>query len=85
MKGHSVVLMAELEEKSEQPWISVEDRLPELTDPATPVLLATKNGMQYVGFYFKGKRTNELDGFYSNCIKVNATHWMPLPNPPEVE
>lgn len=66
-------------------WISVEDRLPEQTDPATFVLFVTTQGMQHVGTYFKGGATSQFDGFYSHAVRYEVTHWMPLPEPPKKE
>ena len=61
----------------EQPrWISVEDRLPDNEDT---VLCVTKNKRPFVcryDHYWKHWRV-------SGSVKV--THWMPLPEPPEVE
>lgn len=61
-------------------WISVEDRLP---DPCTPVLFFRKNKYNAkcveIGFYVGDGRWSK-GGWYSK----SPTHWMPLPDPPEV-
>ena len=60
-------------------WISVEERLPE---PDTEVLARRSIGMD-VECYHK-----EAGGYWSwdeYSGKWRVTHWMPLPEPPEVE
>lgn len=66
-----------------QEWVSVKDRLPEQTDPATAVLGITKRGKCYVVYYYKAAINNEFTGFYDNAVKRDITHWMPLPEPPK--
>ncbi len=56
--------------QKEGEWISVEDRLPE--KPMTCLVYVEHYGI-YVSFY------NE--GFYTKYV----THWMPLPEPPEMK
>lgn len=62
-------------------WISVEDELP---DDAYPVLVYIKlweGQYDILMGYFDG-------GWYSmndNMIFSGVTHWMPLPDPPEVD
>ena len=59
----------------EQPqWISVEDRLPE---DDVQVLACTKHGKAFSAHCERGRWR------VSGSVKV--THWMPLPEPPEVE
>ena len=57
-----------------QEWVSVEDRLP---DKPMKCLVYTKRGdcCGYDILYYN-------QGFYSQYD--NVTHWMPLPEPPEV-
>jgi len=56
-------------------WISVKERLPKEHQS----VLASDG--DEVGQYFFIKGSFETDeGYY-----LNATHWMPLPKPPEVE
>ena len=54
-------------------WISVKDRLPNDRD-----CVLASDGEQ-VGEYYFMKDHFETDEGYS----INATHWMPMPNPPE--
>jgi hypothetical protein len=68
-----------------QEWISVKDRLPEQTDPATAVLGITERGRCHIVYYFKGVTSEEFTGFYDICAKRGITHWMPLPQPPKGE
>ena len=71
---------------SEKPnnWISVEDRLPE---PGTNILVANaKTGSQYVShrdlIWFSPERKAYVPTSYLE--EFEFTHWMPLPEPPEV-
>lgn len=61
-------------------WISVADDLP---DPCTPVLFSRENKYNAkcveIGFYVGDGRWSK-GGWYSK----KPTHWMPLPDPPEV-
>ena len=66
-------------------WISVKDRLPEQTDPATAVLGITERGRCHIVYYFKGVTSEEFTGFYDICAKREITHWMPLPEAPKGE
>lgn len=63
-------------------WISVEDRLPEAEDM---VLVATVRGGVYYGFLnHSGKFYTANNTLYDSwCWEPDATHWMPLPEPPE--
>jgi hypothetical protein len=55
-------------------WISVKDRVPETNDPRT-----NEKVLAY-------SETNGIEArtWYRGC-KMHYTHWMPLPDPPEVE
>lgn len=66
-----------------QQWISVKDRLPEQTEPATAVLGITKKGRCHIVYYYKGVTDDRFTGFYDIGLKVDVTHWMPLPQPLE--
>jgi hypothetical protein len=66
-------------------WISVKDRLPEI---GIPVLICDMKGVTMddrgpeVAFWDESKcfcSTQDFD------FILNATHWQPLPNPPEVK
>lgn len=61
-------------------WISVDERLPE---SATHVLIYSKYKLPRVASYYRSETNHEFDGFYAECIKWEATHWMPLPDAPE--
>ena len=70
--------IAELEEA--QRWIPVSGRLPE---PYTHVLAAAPTGYMEVDWRFSEPIIDcGLANFYS---LDNVTHWMPLPQPPEVK
>ena len=72
-------------------WISVKDRLPE----EAPVLVrhigqffGEPDPLTDIGYYDKpSDYENPDDGqgwlFWRGEQKINATHWMPLPEPPE--
>lgn len=74
-------------------WISVEEQLPEKI--TNKVLVYCKNGYIGFGHYEKfqgvedwynlesGKPFREWD--LEDCETYEVTHWMPLPEPPEVE
>ena len=62
-------------------WISVKDRLPEepIRGEKIPVLIAEGfNGPVYEAFYEGGG--DFCTSMYENYLA--ATHWMPIPNPP---
>ena len=62
-------------------WISVKDRLPETS---SELLLHTKSGSNYVGFYKYIIKMFICYGVYKKEIDdIEVTHWMPLPKPPE--
>jgi hypothetical protein len=73
----------------EQPrWISVEERLPERKDPRHQrgfYLVALSNGVVKELAYEYAHYDNMLFpvGWHDTAYPV--THWMPLPEPPEVE
>ena len=65
-------------------WISVNDRLPEQTDPAQKVLFVTKTGGFFIGCYYKAAAYDQFTGWHSMCVRIdNVTYWMPIPEPPE--
>jgi hypothetical protein len=62
-------------------WISVKDRPPENRER---VLAFLEGGSQYLAVFREGK---VLNGFFVYGIGTGltlVTHWMPLPEPPEV-
>ena len=70
----------------EQPrWISVEERLPEIEMHGTSrVVLAWEpdHGRCFAMVYDNGQGKR----WFSGGVEIpNITHWMPLPEPPEVE
>ena len=67
--------IAELEEA--QRWISVSERLPE---DLQPTVIITKGGMTGIVRYLE---LYGREGFGS--WSEDVTHWMPLPQPPEVQ
>ena len=76
-------------------WVSVEDRLPEpvcarYMEDIKPVLLYSPKGGYYVGWYYgpnwNGKKLfiNRTSRDSWQYITTKVTHWMPLPEQPEV-
>lgn len=67
-------------------WISVKDRLPEVFDE----VIVYFNGFISIAWRETEKRKNGIVGWHWDSQMhypeslVNITHWMPLPNPPEV-
>ena len=77
--------IAELE--AERRWIPVGERLPE---EFTPVLTFSKdNDKPVTAILAAGFWWSNVDdaGFWSSNVDwaLNVTHWMPLPQPPEVK
>jgi len=64
-------------------WISVQDRLPV---PGERVLIATHKfvGEGYLGYSGPRKEWMRFDLDVKNYFGMIVTHWMPLPEPPEV-
>ena len=60
-------------------WISVKDRLPKIDEE---VLVCFTDGFNQIKFGVAW--TISIDG-WSGYFGGNITHWMPLPEPPEVE
>lgn len=70
----------------EQRWIPVTERLPE---KQKDVLIYFENGNAAVGFWHDQDEDVTFwcaytdGGYYTDC-EAEPTHWMPLPEPPEV-
>lgn len=63
--------------KATSAWISVEERLPEQYGP---FLIADNEGNMEVATWTK------QFGWFSGCNRVkHVTHWMPLPEPPQMK
>ncbi len=58
-------------------WISVEERLPE--DDCNCIVFS--NGYVKEAHFYFGKFYDPIEDY----MKYNATHWMPLPEPPKEE
>ena len=65
--------------REKQRWIPVTERMPD--DDAT--VLTYKNGILEVQKYEKGRNGWICNGWFWSM--ANVTHWMPLPEAPEVE
>ena len=68
----------------EQPrWISVEERLPE----KYTIVLCYKDGQRRLGYYIGAEYGKGVAAFRhpKDQWAFGVTHWMPLPEPPEVE
>jgi hypothetical protein len=67
-------------------WISVKDRLPEEKEA---VLVTDGTDMSVGCLYHKQfEPENVIPTYDMSCVEFdlgNITHWMPLPEPPEVE
>ena len=65
----------------ESTWISVEEQVPQQTEPITPVLCYYPETGEYaVMHYFAND--GDFIGMDGDWSGVNPTHWQPLPNPP---
>lgn len=73
-------------------WISVKERLPDCEQGAESeaVLFITKQGFMYTGYFGCGgiyhdryfrEYKNSTEGYDIS----NVTHWMPLPEPPDMK
>ena len=74
---------ADVVERKRGEWISVEERLPEVNQL---VLCYKYNGSSHykVGFFIGAKYTEDVAAFrnINELFSFGATHWMPLPEPP---
>jgi hypothetical protein len=60
-------------------WISVEDKSPE--DDQVVLGYCPKQDFVEMVYYYRNKF--QLHGYFQ--LKVEPTHWMPLPDPPSVQ
>ena len=60
-------------------WISVKDKLPD--DDTIVLVYAPQSGEPARPGYHHG---DEWRWETSDCIEYDVTHWMPMPEPPEV-
>lgn len=104
---HQIKLLIEIEAEAEialqhiPPWVSVDDRLPELTEP---FMAYNDQGVREVWFendhiivlgynpkigIFKAKLDRHTGWSEVSTLSINGTikptHWMPLPELPKVE
>lgn len=63
-------------------WISVEDKLPEKSGD---YLAFTEKGIFMVLSYSEIHRAFNAYDWCENITPIRCTHWMPLPEPPEVK
>ena len=63
-------------------WISVKDRLPEKSGD---YLAFTEKGIFIVLSYSEMHRAFNAYDWCENITPIRCTHWMPLPDAPEVE
>lgn len=68
-------------------WISVKDRLPENNDDITlhSMGLGVVNGYYWPLTVDSNSKFITHSGDFGDGPREDITHWMPLPNPPEVE
>ena len=63
-------------------WISVEDRLPEPEYKQEQVIISCCEGIVIAGWYDKENRVFKDE--HNGAWVPEVTHWMPLPEAPEV-
>ena len=75
--------------RKQSEWISVDERFPEEGDE---IILCTEDGIVGAGrFFFLGEGhyfrwiAGEGSDFDDDFVETNVTHWMPLPEPPEMK
>ena len=73
-----------IEELQKPKWIPVTERLPE---HLTSVIIHRKDGGIFIWEYFDTSPTDEcwIDDIMNVYPLYDATHWMPLPEPPKEE
>lgn len=77
----TITAQAETIKALKNPWIKVSERLPEFE---IDVLVCDENGNTDHG-YFNGFSwvSNTMRDYDGDKDYINATHWMPLPEPPK--
>ena len=63
-------------------WVSVADRLPEDSEDVLVWGLNQSGAGNYYNAYFNA--SDEV-WYFDDCAPVSVTHWMSLPNEPEVD
>lgn len=63
-------------------WISVEERLPEATGK---YIVCTEKKSVYCAKFYKYISERHPEGYFGTDSYTHITHWMPMPEPPEVE
>jgi len=81
-------LHPELLEEPKQPWISVEDRLPEENykdDLVLAIVSGRCGNMSFHEAYLLAYYSDGVWGLddYPDVVDLRVHYWMPLPNPPE--
>lgn len=64
-------------------WISVNDRLPERGITRNIIAIKLGNGLKGTLCARYNADLKSWSGWYNDKITSEATHWMPLPEPPE--
>lgn len=68
-------------------WISVKDRLPENNTLVAWINFRPENGIleKWISVVDSIGWADCYDGYHRKVAKIDATHWMPLPEPPTRE
>jgi len=66
-------------------WISVDDDLPKKNTIVAWIKLHPRNGIlnKWISIVDDIGWSGCHDGYHRNIKDIDATHWMPLPEPPE--
>lgn len=84
LEDYIATLEAEVEAlKAEHRWIPVSERLPQIGVRVLFYNSFTKN--IHKGWFSCDKWTSDIGVFYNGDKFKRITHWMPLPQPPEVQ
>lgn len=79
MFNHIADLKQEIQDL-QRGWISVEDRLPEVYEVV--IIWIPPDERPTMGYRITERAWTEIEG---DSTGRGVTHWMPLPDPPEVE